>query len=165
MQNQLLLLEDVAHLGRSGDLVTVKPGYARNFLIPQKKAVVANKFALRLQARLMEERKKQAEVDRLESESYAARIAALEFTIQVKVDPDNRLYGSVGTADIVKLLEKEDIAIEKNQVVLAHPIKALGTYKIDLKLKEGVTTSFSLQVISDVPVLNVAPETALEETI
>lgn len=165
MQNQLLLLEDVAHLGRSGDLVTVKPGYARNFLVPQKKAVVADKFALRLQARLMEERKKQAELDRVEAESYASRIAALEFSVEVKVDPDGRLYGSVGAADIVKLLEKEGITVEKSQVVLAHPIKTLGVYKIDLKLKEGVTTSFSLQVNSDNPALNVAPETAPEETI
>ena len=164
MQNQLLLLEDVAHLGRSGDLVTVKPGYARNFLIPQKKAVVADKFALRLQARLMEERKKQAELDRVEAENYASRIAALEFTIEVKVDPDGKLYGSVGTVDIVKLLEKEGITIEKSQVVLAHPIKVLGVYKIDLKLKEGVTASFSLQVNSDNPALNVAPEVASEET-
>lgn len=71
MRNQLLLLEDVEDLGRSGDLVSVKPGFARNFLIPQKKAVVAEKYTLRLQAKLKEQRAKQAESDRQEAEFQA----------------------------------------------------------------------------------------------
>ncbi len=61
MRNQLLLIEDVEDLGRSGDVVSVKPGYSRNYLLPQKKAVVADKFTLRLQAKLKEERSKRAE--------------------------------------------------------------------------------------------------------
>ena len=67
MQNQLLLIKDVDSVGRSGDIVTVRPGYARNFLLPQKLAVVADKYTLKLQAKLQEERAKQAEVDTKEA--------------------------------------------------------------------------------------------------
>lgn len=67
----------------------------------------------------------------------------------MKIDPEGNLYGSVAAYDIVKLLEKEDIKIEKKNVALAQAIKTLGTHTIQLKLKEGVTASFTLQVVSD----------------
>ncbi len=149
MGNQLLLVEDVEDLGRSGDLVSVKPGYARNFLIPQKKAVIADKFTLRLQARLKEERAKQAEVDKQESTELAQKIDGMVFTIEVKVDPDGHMYGSVSTLDIVRLFENEGIKIERRNVVLLHPIKQLGVYPIALKLKEGVPAQITLRVMSE----------------
>ncbi len=149
MQNQLLLLEDVEELGRSGDLVAVKPGYARNFLIPQKKAVVADKFTLRLRARLMEERAKQAVVDKKDAEELAARYATLELSIEVKVDAEGRMYGSVAAVDVVKICAKEGINIERKNVVLPHPIREIGIHNIQLKLKEGVLASFKLNVYGD----------------
>src|SRR5574338_163192 len=99
MGNQLLLIEDVDDLGRSGDVVSVKPGFARNFLLPQKKAVVADKFTLRMQARLKEERAKRAEIDKKEAVVLAERIAPMELSIVVKVDPDGHMYGSVTALD------------------------------------------------------------------
>lgn len=152
MENKLLLLEDVVNLGRSGDIVTVKPGYARNFLLPKKKAVVASKSALRLRARLVEERQKKAAEDRAQAEELAARIAAVSFSIEVKIDPEGHLYGSVSAADVVKLLEAEGMIIEKGQVALEHPIKTLGEHKVQLKLNEGVVGELTLTVIGDHPV-------------
>ena len=149
MQNQLLLLEDVEDLGRSGDVVTVKPGYARNFLIPQKKAVVADKFTLRLRTRLMEEREKQAIIDKKESEELAERVASLELSTEVKVDAEGRMYGSVSAVDIVKICAKENIVLEKKNVALVHPIKDLGIHNIQLKLKEGVLVSLKLNICGD----------------
>ncbi len=149
MQNQLLLLEDVEDLGRSGDLVAVKPGYARNFLIPQKKAVVADKFTLRLRARLMEERSKQAVIDKKDSEEIAERCAALELSIEVKVDAEGRMYGSVAAVDILKICAKEGLNFEKKNIVLPHPIKDLGIHTIQLKLKEDVKASFKLNIYGD----------------
>ena len=149
MGNQLLLIEDVEDLGRSGDVVSVKPGYARNFLIPQKKAVVADKFTLRMQVRLQEERSKQAEADKQEAGELAQRIDGMVFTIEVKVDPDGHMYGSVTTLDIVHLFEKEGIKLEKRNVPLLHPIKQLGVYPIALKLKEGVPAQITLRVMSE----------------
>ena len=92
MRNQLLLIEDVEDLGRSGDVVSVKPGYSRNFLLPQKKAVVADKFTLRMQAKLKAERAKRAEIDRQEAESQAQKIEGMVLSIEVKVDPDGHMY-------------------------------------------------------------------------
>lgn len=146
MQNQLLLLQDVDELGRSGDLVRVKPGYARNFLLPQKKAVVADKFTLRMQAKLKAERAQLAEVDRKESEDIAAKITGMVLAVEVKVDPDGHMYGSVSATDIVRLFEKEGINLEKRNIVLPQPIKTLGVHPIHLKLKEGVPAQVTLKV-------------------
>ncbi len=165
MQNQLLLLEDVESLGRCGDIVTVKPGYARNFLIPQAKAVPADKRALRMKAQLVEKREKQAELDRTESEGLVARIANLTLTIVAKVDPEGNLYGSVTVADILNLLGQENVILEKKNIVLAHPVKSMGAHTIQVKLKEGITTSFVLTVNSDQPNLRpVVADKAPEET-
>jgi large subunit ribosomal protein L9 len=150
MGNQLLLLEDVEDLGRSGDVVSVKPGYSRNFLLPKKKAVMADKYTLRMQAKLKEERAKQAETDRKDSESIAGKLEGMVLSIEVKVDPDGHMYGSVAAADIVRLFEKEGIVIERRNVVLIQPIKTLGIHPIHLKLKEGVPAHITLKVHSDV---------------
>ena len=151
MQNQLLLIKDVDSVGRSGDIVTVRPGYARNFLLPQKLAVVADKYTLKLQAKLQEERSKQAEIDTKESLLMAERIQNLELSMITKVDPDGHMYGSVSATDIMKLLENEGIVLERKNVVLPQPIKAIGDHKISLKLKEGIPAAFSLKIISDKP--------------
>lgn len=151
MQNQLLLLDDVDNVGRSGDLVAVRPGFARNFLLPQKKAVVADKYTLKLQAKLKEERAKKAEVDKKDALLIAERIAPMELTMVVKVDPDGHMYGSVAAVDIVKLLEGEKIHIERRNVALQQPIKDLGVHTIQLKLKEGIPASFRLKLESDRP--------------
>src|SRR5262249_8551997 len=136
----------VEDLGRSGDLVKVKPGYARNFLLPQKKAVVADKFTLRMRAKLMEERAQRAEVDRAEAEAQAKKIEGMALTIEVKVDPDGHMYGSVAAGDIARLFEREGIQLERRNIVLPQPIKQLGTHRIALKLKEGVPAHISLNV-------------------
>lgn len=151
MGNQLLLIEDVDDLGRSGDIVAVKPGYARNYLLPEKKAIVATKNALRMQARLKEERAKRAEVDKKEAEVLAGKITGMTLTIEVKIDPEGHMYGSVNAMDIARLFEQEGIKLEKRNVVLLAPIKELGVHQIQLKLKEGVPASFTLQINSDSP--------------
>jgi len=148
MRNQLLLIEDVDDLGRSGDIVSVKPGYSRNFLLPQKKAVIADKYTLRLQAKLKEERAKLAEVDRKEAEEMAQKIEGMVLSIEVKVDPDGHMYGSVSALDIARLFEQEGFKIERRNVVLAHPIKTLGIHPVSLKLKEGVPAHATLKVHS-----------------
>jgi large subunit ribosomal protein L9 len=149
MANQLLLVEDVEDLGRSGDLVKVRPGYARNFLLPQQKAVIADKRTLRMQARLKEERAKKAEVDKKEAEILAGKINGMELNISVKVDPEGHMYGSVGAVDIARLFEEQGHPVEKRNVVLPQPIKALGVHTIALKLKEGVPASITLTIAAE----------------
>ena len=151
MGNQLLLIEDVEDLGKKGEIVAVKPGYARNFLLPQQKAVIADKYTLRLQARLLEERAKQAVVDKKEAEGLAERINGMQLSIEVKVDAEGHMYGSVSVADILRLFEKEGIVLTRRSVLLAQPIKALGQATLNLKLKEGVPASCTLHVIREIP--------------
>lgn len=149
MASPLLLLEDVDDLGRSGELVQVKPGYARNFLIPQKKAVVADNNALRMQKRLQEERAKRAAVDREIAEAIASRAGGITLAIEVKVDPEGHMYGSVTSADIVDLFAKQGIEIERKNVLLPHALKTLGVHDLVLRLKEGVTCNFRLKITAE----------------
>jgi large subunit ribosomal protein L9 len=146
MKMQLLLLEDVDNLGRSGDVVSAKRGFVRNFLIPRKKAVIANKQTLKKQAALKAEREKQAVVDRAEAEALAARLVDFVTRIDVKVDPEGHLYGSVTVLDLVNIMHGKGFAIEKANVLLQQPIRKLGVHTIQLKLKEGVRSSFNLEI-------------------
>lgn len=146
-KNQVLLLEDVETLGRSGDIVTVKPGYARNFLLPKKRAVVAEKHLVRLQEKLKEERAKKASGDKKESDALAKDLLTKVLKTQVKIDAEGHMYGSVTQADIVKLFKEQlNIEIERRNVVLAKPIKKMGEIEVELKLKEGVPAKIKLEI-------------------
>ena len=150
MANKLLLVQDVEHLGRSGDLVSVKQGFARNFLLPNGLAVIADKSTLRMQARLKEEREKKAAVDRQEAEKTAAAIDGIVLLKVVKVDHEGNMYGSVTAHDVAELLTaSSNIAFEKRSLGMKHAIKQTGVHKITVKLNEGVTASISLKVASD----------------
>jgi large subunit ribosomal protein L9 len=150
MATKLLLIEDVEALGRSGEIVNVKPGYARNFLLPQGHAVIANKQALRQQERLKEERQKRAIADKKDADEVAARLEGVTLTKVVKVDHEGHMYGSVTTHDIVDLLqEQQKVELDKKSIQLKHAIKTTGVHPIPVKLKEGVTTSFILKVMSE----------------
>lgn len=151
MATQYLLLEDVDGLGHSGEIVkNVKPGYARNYLLPKKLVVIADKRTLRLQEKLKEERQKRRILEKQESEAIAARIEGLTLTKVVKVDHDGHMYGSVSTADIIHMLnEHVQVEVDKKSVQLKHAIKSTGVHAITLKLKEGVTASFNVKVVSE----------------
>lgn len=147
---KLLLIEDVESLGRSGDIVDVKPGYGRNFLLPQGLAIIADKKALRQQERLIEARKLKAVEDKKESDAIAARIEGINLTIVVKVDHDGHMYGSVTAHDIIELLkEQQNVELEKKNLHLKHAIKETGVHAIPVKLKEGVAATFNLKVMSE----------------
>lgn len=150
MATRLLLLKDVDTLGRSGDIVNVRPGYARNFLLPQGMAVIASAGTLRMQENLQKKRQEQASADRQESEQLAARIEEAIITKVVKVDPEGHMYGSVTVADIQELLQQETgIELERRVFQVKHAIKSTGVHQILVRLKEGVTATFNLKVMSE----------------
>jgi large subunit ribosomal protein L9 len=146
---QLLLLDDVDGLGRSGDLVEVKPGYGRNYLMPQKKAVFADKHTLLMQVRLRQKREEKAAIDRHEAEQQASLYSGIELSTIVKVDPEGHMYGSVSAQDIVLLLAERGLHLERKQIILPQPIKALGKHSLSVRLKEEVTFSFSITIEAD----------------
>lgn len=150
MKNQLLLLEDVDGLGRSGDIVTVKSGFARNFLLPQKKGVVAEKHLVRLQEKLQEERAKQAVIDKKESEALAKQLDDKVLATSVKIDAEGHMYGSVSQQDIVSMMKEQlNIELDKRNVLLPKPIKKLGAHEIELKLKEGIPAKIALEISAE----------------
>lgn len=150
MATKLLLLKDVFPLGRKGEVKNVKPGYARNFLIPQGFALPATKQMLRFQEKLKKEREQQAVEERKEAEAIAARLEGLSLTTVVKVDHEGHMYGSVSATEIAHILQKDaNIELEKKVIQLKHPIKTTGVHTIPVKLKEGVVVSFELKVLTE----------------
>lgn len=147
MKNQILLLEDVDGLGRKGEIVTARPGFIRNFLLPQQKAVIAEKHLIRLQERLKQEREEQAVVDKEESEKLAKQLKGKKLHAEVKIDAEGNMYGSVAPLDIVHMMKEQlGVTLEKRSVILPKPIKRLGLYDIILRLKEGVQADVVLEV-------------------
>lgn len=145
--SKLLLIQDVEDLGRSGDIVTVKPGYSRNFLVPNKLAVIASPHALKMQARLQEERLKRAAHDKQEAEQIAASVENLTVTTTAKVDHDGHMYGSVSASDIAALIQAQaGLHIEKRSIQLKHALKSIGVFEVPLKLKEGVLAKVTVQI-------------------
>jgi len=149
MKQQLLLLQDVDALGKKGEIVTAKPGYVRNFLLPKGFAVIASPNTLRKQERLQEERAKQAVIDRKESEELASQIEGTAIEIRVKVDPEGHMYGSVSASDIAQLFQEKGLPVDKKSVLVTKPIKATGTHKISIKLKEGIAVICQLSIIPE----------------
>lgn len=144
---QLLLLEDVKNLGRKGELVTAKRGFVRNFLIPKKHAVIADKRTIRWQERLQQERAEQAAKDKEASLELSSKLEKERFCMEVKIDAGGHLFGSVAAQDIVTLLKDRDLVeLERKHVLLAKPIKKVGVYTIGLTLKENVSASITVQV-------------------
>ncbi|MCB1084659.1 MAG: 50S ribosomal protein L9 [Chlamydiia bacterium] len=160
-KTELLLLEDVRNLGRKGELASAKPGFIRNYLLPQKKAVIADNRTIRMQEKLLEERAKQAVVDKKESEELAAKLKEKTFSTLVKNDSQGHLYGSVTVADIVKILEEQEgINIDRKHVIMPKPIKSLGVFEVELRLKEDIPATFKLKVEGETKVE--APKTRAE---
>ncbi len=149
MKKKYLLIEDLEDIGRAGELIVARAGFARNYLIPQKKALVATPHTLRMQTKLQEERTKRAVEDRQNAESLAEKLKNISLTISVKVDPDGNMYGSVGIKDIIELFSKEGFSINRRQIELHKPIKKSGSYSMVLKLGEGVTCDYHLDLVAD----------------
>lgn len=149
MATKILLLEDVDHLGKKGEIVAVRPGYARNFLLPLRRARIADVNAIRMQKKLQDERAKQAIVDRDEANVLSDKIKDIILETRVKVDHEGNMYGSVSALDIVELFEKQGVTIEKKWVILPSALKTTGEHEIKLRLKEGVPARSVLNIVAE----------------
>ena len=146
---QVILLKHVESLGRRGEVVKVRPGYARNFLLPRRMAVLATLGAKRL---VEQESRKFQEIDlraRDGAKLVAARLAEVAVTIAVKADEDGKLYGSVGPLDVHAALEQQGFDIPRKSVVLDQHIKNLGDYEVPVKLHLDVRGSVKVSVVQE----------------
>ena len=146
---KVILTANVPSLGAPGNVVEVARGYARNFLIPQGKAMEANPGNL---ARFESQRAKitqQFEREKEAAAELAARIAEVSLTIAQRVGESERLYGSVTNAVIAQELEKQGFTVDKKQVELDEPIKQLGTYQVAVRLAPEVKTHIQVAVVPE----------------
>ena len=145
---EIILLTDINNLGESGDIISVKSGFARNKLIPQGLALRASKKNIAIAS----ERKKSlvAKIDR-ENQSMkilADRLGKTEITIEVKVGDEEKMFGSIKNKDIQKeLIDKGFDDVKKNQIIIKEPIKALGIYHIKIKISKDIFSDVKLYVI------------------
>jgi large subunit ribosomal protein L9 len=144
---EIILKETISSLGQEGDVVTVKPGYGRNYLLPQGKAVPATKENLavfeqnraEIEARLAREQKI--------AEDIAKKISGFVLIIEQLAGADDRLFGSVTSADICAKLAELDVALDKKQILLTEPIKTLGESKVMVKVGFNVTAEIVVNVV------------------
>jgi large subunit ribosomal protein L9 len=143
---EVILCQDVVSLGKIGDVVKVKDGFARNFLFPEKKAYVATPENKR---RIAAERARlQAEYDKgvKEAEALAEKLSKVSCTVTVEVNDKEKLYGAVSEIDIVKALEVEGFTIDKKDIVLDKPVEELGIFDVGVKLHPKVMAKIRLWV-------------------
>jgi large subunit ribosomal protein L9 len=146
---ELILRDDVDKLGRRGDVVKVKDGYARNFLLPRglgMPVTVANKAMIDKEKKTHEARLAK---EKAEFEALAARISGLRFVAPRKVGENDVLYGSVTAGDIAEFLKSKGIEIDKRKVHLDEPIKHLGEHEVKVKLHPEVVASVRLLVTKE----------------
>lgn len=145
---KVILQKDVTDLGMAGDIVTVKDGFARNYLLPQQLAVRANTRnmqQLEHQQRLIAAN--QARVKK-QAADLAERLANVSCTIPVLVGEQDKLFGSVTSKDIEEALANEGVQLSRKRILLDEPIKKLGVYKIDVRLHSEVTTKLKVWVVA-----------------
>jgi large subunit ribosomal protein L9 len=143
---KLILREDVENLGKGGDLVDVKPGYGRNYLLPRGLAVAANPKNVRE----LEHQKKIAEAKaakmKASAEAVAKRLAETPIALQRKVGEQEKLYGSVTALDIVEALAARGLQLDRRTIDLAEPIKTLGDFEVPVKLHREVIGKAKVKV-------------------
>lgn len=146
---QVILRADVENLGRLGDVVTVKPGYGRNYLLPQGMAMPATKANLKVFE--LERKKLQAEMDALRSaaDELGDRIRKTDITITMRVGENDKLYGSVTSAVIADAFAAQGIEIDRRRVIIDAPIRTIGKFPVRVRLHADVMVEFAITVAAE----------------
>ena len=143
---KVILTTDVPKLGKSGEMKSVADGYATNFLIPQKLAVPAAGGAYRAWQHDIASREEKRQREREEAEIATNRISSTTLTMGVKVGEGGKLYGSITSKDIADALSRRGIEIDRHKIELEEPLKSLGTYKVAVKVYQGMTSEVTVVV-------------------
>ncbi len=143
---KVILTQDVATLGKSGEMKQVADGYATNFLIPRKLAVPAAGGAYRAWQHDIASREEKRTRERGDAEIAATRIASTTLTMGVKVGEGGKLYGSITAKDIADALARRGIEVDRHKIELDEPLKSLGTYKVAVKVYSGMTPEVTIVV-------------------
>jgi large subunit ribosomal protein L9 len=144
---KLILLQDVANLGTKGDVVTVKDGYGRNFLIPTSQAIIANRSNLAMNDEMMRQSARRREGNRKASLEIAEQLKSIRLTIGVKTGEDDRIFGTVTTQQITDQLHAKGFNIDRKKIHIPSEIKALGDYKAVVTLMADIKPEVEFTVV------------------
>jgi large subunit ribosomal protein L9 len=145
----VILKETISSLGIIGSEVKVAAGYARNYLLPQDKAVLATDANRNLLAQQKVKFEEQIAKEKALAEEMAKRLGGVSCTIAAKVADEDRLYGSVTARDILDSLAKQNVNIEKRMLLLSEPIKTLGTFAVPIRVYKGVKPEISVEIVPE----------------
>jgi large subunit ribosomal protein L9 len=146
---QIILQEDIEKLGHRGDVVTVKPGYARNFLLPRKLAIEATTGNMKALERIRTSLAKKTATELDAAQKQAEVLTGVSLSFARKTGENDQMFGSVTTADISEGLAAQNFKIDKRQVQLAEPIKAIGDYPVTIKVFRDVTAQIQVHVTKE----------------
>jgi large subunit ribosomal protein L9 len=146
---QIILQEDIDKLGHRGEVVTVKPGYARNYLLPRKLAIEATTGNMKALERIRGALAKKTATELEAAQKQAALLNGVSLAFKRKTGENDQMFGSVTSADIVEGLTAQGFKIEKRQVQLADPLKALGEYSVTIKVFRDVTAEVKAHVTKE----------------
>ncbi|MFH1102388.1 MAG: 50S ribosomal protein L9 [Pseudomonadota bacterium] len=146
---KVILKETIDSLGLIGTELTVADGYARNYLLPLKKAVLATPQNRKLMEKNKIKFEKQVAKEKALAEEMAGRLKGVRCKIAAKVSEEDRLYGSVSARDIIESLAKQQIVLEKRMVLLPEPIKSIGTYQIPIRIYAGIEPEIEVEVVPE----------------
>ena len=147
---KLILQESITGLGNPGDLVQVKSGYGRNYLLPSGKAIIANEENMKVYEARQEELKLQEEKRLESSKEIYEKLNGLSISQKVAISEEGSMYGSIGTKEISELLEVDNFVIERSSIRLPEgSLKALGSFEIDIELHPDVIAKINLEIVPE----------------
>ncbi|WP_430809970.1 MULTISPECIES: 50S ribosomal protein L9 [unclassified Carboxylicivirga] len=146
---EIILREDIQNLGHKNDIVTVKNGYGRNYLIPQGLAVLATPSAKKVHAENLRQRAHKEEKIKNEALEVAKTLEGKSFTIGAKASSTGKIFGSVNTIQIAEALTKEGFSVERKSISMKDDAKELGTYTATVKLHREVKVDISIEVVAE----------------
>ncbi len=158
---EVILRETIDNLGRRGEIVDVKRGYARNYLLPQQMALPVTDVNKRQVEREREAVELREAEERKGAEEHAKRLQSVDCVIARRVGETNTLYGSVTTADIAEFYEQQKIAVDKRKIQLNEPLKELGEFQLAVRLHRDVTAEITVKVVNEA--VSVADTETVEE--
>jgi len=146
---ELLLLKPIEKLGREGDRVKVRAGYARNYLLPQKIAIPVTRANQKQMDSLLKKREERLIRELAEVEAIVEKLTKISCVIPVKSAPEGRLFGSVTVTDLQKYLDEAGVPLDRKQILLKRPAKQLGVHSIKIKLNAQKEVDFSFEVVTE----------------
>ena len=146
---EIILKEDVTNLGYKGDIVKVKDGYGRNFLIPTKKAIIATESAKKMSAEDLKQRAHKLERLKNDAIELAEKVKDITLTVGAKTSTTGKIFGAVGPIQLADAFEKAGFTVDRKVIVIKDAVKEIGSYKATLKLHKEVNVEVAFEVVAE----------------